>query len=418
MKMSRISAVLTSVLLSSCAYPDKAHRPQLAMPAEGPELLVVEIDDTGTFWDAAEPARTIDLVARKAAEANTIVLLYVHGWHHNAQADDSNLDGLRTSVEQVAIRLAQEDYSKARIALTGTDVVQVIGIYVGWRGRSMRGLLDYATFWGRKRAAERVGADALRTLVEGLQRVYTDHNVVGDPSFLGIVSVGHSFGGQALFKASEKLISRSFDAVQGPAGSTASGIGGLGDLTILINPAVEALQFDDLLGRAARTPFDCRQLPAVMVVSGRGDSARKFWFPLGRALSADMAGQASTPERKRMWRSALGEYVPQQTHELDRVDDDEPPTFDADSYRSPEQMLRADFTDRITLGGGRLNPLPGRRTSYGPFVVAHTDEKLVQGHSGIFTDSLRGFLAEYIAFVQGKRMVLRMSQSRQAACLP
>ena len=416
MKFSRINLTLAFMFLTSCAYPDKAHRPELAMSPRGPELHVVEIDDEGKFWDTDEPARTIGKVSRMAAEGNVVVLLYVHGWHHNADADDTNLEGLRSSVGQVAIRMAQEDYARARIALTGTDAVKVIGIYVGWRGRSMRGALDYATFWGRKRAAERVGANGLRALVEGLQETYSAHNAPGDPSFLGMVSVGHSFGGQALLKATQGLIAESLGKRQAGRGQR-SGVAGLGDLTVLINPAVEALQLDELLTRASDSTFDCRQLPALMVVSGRGDSARKFLFPIGRTLSADKNGLATTPERKRMWRTALGEYVPQRTHEL-TVADSEPPTFDAASYRNPEQMIRADLTTRITLGGGLLTPLPGKGQRHGPFVIAHTDKKLVQRHSGIFTDSLRGFLAEYIAFVQGKRMVLRMPAAQKITCMP
>src|SRR5712692_1402411 len=68
----------------------------------------------------------------------------------------------------------------------------------------------------------------------------------------------------------------------------------------------------------------------------------------------------------------------------------------------PAQILSIDFSARIILGGAELKPLPGRHNPYDPVVVAYSSRKLIQGHNGIFTDTFRQFLTDYVAFIEGK----------------
>ena len=85
----------------------------------------------------------------------------------------------------------------------------MIGIYLGWRGRSLPGPLDYFTFWGRKSAAERIGETDAREFIARLNRIYLDHPF-GDnrDNFLGVISMGHSFGAQLLMRAMTTTLER------------------------------------------------------------------------------------------------------------------------------------------------------------------------------------------------------------------
>jgi len=59
----------------------------------------------------------------------------------------------------------------------------------------------------------------------------------------------------------------------------------------------------------------------------------------------------------------------------------------------------------VVLSGARLEPIVEK--PFSPVLVAYSTTKLIQGHNGIFTDQFEGFLTDYAAYVEGKRMVVR-----------
>src|SRR5207247_2306323 len=116
-------------------------------------------------------------------------------------------------------------------------------------------------------------------------------------------------------------------------------------------------------------------------------------------------------------RRALGEYGPQRTHQLETTSASS--TLLPENYSTPAKvqiLLSTDFSDRIVLGGAELKPLPGLYKPYSPVVVAYSSSKLIQGHNGIFTEAFRQFLTDYVAFVEGKRMLIQSPYSRDLRC--
>jgi hypothetical protein len=49
--------------------------------------------------------------------------------------------------------------------------------------------------------------------------------------------------------------------------------------------------------------------------------------------------------------------------------------------------------------------------------VAYSSEKLIEGHTGIFTDTFRNFLVDYVAFIEGKRMLVNRASSDNEAIM-
>ena len=90
---------------------------------------------------------------------------------------------------------------------------QIIGIYMGWRGRSLPGWLDYTTFWGRKAAAERIGEGDMREFFVRLDQTYRDHQRGNAGTFLGLVTLGHSFGGQAVLRSVSAIFEQQLEAL-------------------------------------------------------------------------------------------------------------------------------------------------------------------------------------------------------------
>ena len=103
-------------------------------------LHFIEADDEGWFWDKGQVDAAMDVIRGNLAKNNTLVVTFVHGWHHSAQCCDSNVEGFRNTLVELRKKLRPN--------------IKLVGLYVGWRGRSLPGFFDYTTFWGRKGAAD------------------------------------------------------------------------------------------------------------------------------------------------------------------------------------------------------------------------------------------------------------------------
>jgi hypothetical protein len=316
--------------------------------------------------------------------------------------------------------------------------LHIIGIYIGWRGRSMPGLLDYLTFWGRKPAAERVGEGDVSEFIERLQRIYLRANravadaVAGGSNpkpNVGFVTIGHSFGGQVLWKSigrqleialvqrapamSNTLAPRTevLDAARVPIDS-------LGDLNILINPALEAYQFARIDALYRQLSYGYKQTPQVIVFSADNDQARKTWFPLARAVTwlfrptfrGDNDGYQGD-----LYGQSLGNLERQLTHKLVRTPS-VPDSLDDGSFTVPDTLLQYDFTQDTTFSEISLTPrsstdaqAPGR-IPYSPVLVVESKDKIIDGHNGIFEGQFLDFLKKYVSFLEAKHLLLRVNR--------
>src|ERR1700733_321454 len=94
---------------------------------------------------------------------DVILVVFVHGWQHDARSDDENLSAFRVLLSETV------EYERSR-ASTGVAPRPVLGVFVGWRGLSAFGLGDViadATFWERQGAGLRGGGGAGRGVFGG-----------------------------------------------------------------------------------------------------------------------------------------------------------------------------------------------------------------------------------------------------------
>jgi len=415
--------VLASLLmswLSGCTYN---HKPFEVAASASSDDFVIQIDDYGQFWDSSAPIRALNRIDELSKTTNVIVLLFVHGWHHDAAPDDENLRDFALSVADTRKRLIDRSnpesrvYRESRKSLTDTEALSVVSIYVGWRGRSLPGVLDYTTFWGRKAAAERVGEGDLRQFLGQLNALYRESRVRrtngSTRKFFGLVSFGHSFGGQVLFRSVAFEIERELLAMTGGA-MKANGVQkqvvdllGFGDLVVLVNPAFEALQFERIWRLSRELEFGQKQNPIMLVVSSAGDIPRQVLFPAGRNLDAFFLRPDFRPGQRALWTEALGEYKPFRTHSVDVTLNSSQltPGFDPGVYtRDPCAIANLDLTNNLSIAGVRLTPAEGYQPN-SPFLVAHASKDVVLNHSKVFEEVLRKFLNDYVAIAEGKRMV-------------
>ena len=415
------SVPLITLGLVGCSYGHKRY-PLSSGKRGNRNLAIVQFDDYGNAWNAQDVQDALDLVSANSQTTNCIVFVYVHGWQHKARESDSNLIAFHKTLGDLETTLSRGPYVEARKRLSGELDVKVTGIYVGWRGRSLPSFLDYLTFWGRKSAAEQVGSGDFREFCERLQKIYEQRNFQDDDQrFMGLTFVGHSFGGQVLFNATGGKLEQSMveqtarfsGLTNGSSNEAKAVVSGFGDLVVLLNPALEAAQFERISQLNSKLEYSNRQTPAIFVVSGEGDTARQKAFPIGRRLTRPFRPPFRAEQRE-LWYTALGEYEPQRTHTLTPTTNSSQLT--ENSYMIPEQLLNFDFTGRLWLGelhGGLLEPIAEEHQPYSAVVVACTSSKLIMGHTGIFTEPFRDFLTVYVAFLEGKRALLKLTKQME-----
>jgi hypothetical protein len=262
----------------------RMYRTDLGLPYA---TAVVEFDDQGEPWDLRQLDAAVELIRdlNAASEHGVVLYQFIHGWKSNASRDRDSGARLAWFEEELA-RLA--GYSEASGARTGEPARPVVGLFVGWRGRtySLPILID-ASFWNRRVAAHRV---ASMRLIEVLQRTLRAANEHPDSK---CVLLGHSMGGMILEKTVGPMVTAEFLAVEGSETSVPLGY----DLVVSANPSTEALftkQLIDVFKRSTaglvlednagrRRPADG---PMMVSVTSEIDGVTRWMVPIAMRFNS------------------------------------------------------------------------------------------------------------------------------------
>jgi hypothetical protein len=120
---------------------------------DGYDLAIIEFDDQGWFYDPVARDVLVAYLASKK-DVDIAIFVFIHGWRHNASADDRNLKSVRSLLRDAVANEAQRDSPRA-----------ILGVYIGWRGLSLRGVASFGTFWTRKSAAFRVAVGSVGEII-------------------------------------------------------------------------------------------------------------------------------------------------------------------------------------------------------------------------------------------------------------
>ncbi|WP_431102905.1 hypothetical protein [Roseateles noduli] len=284
-------------------------------------MSVVEYDDYGNLMNRAQMQGAV-AAATEAAKTGGIVMVFVHGWHHNASKhadrdgkvkDDDNLANFKLQVERVA--KAKELFRPADAKGRATEPhKKVLGIYVGWRGESIpnKGLTTPAsyllTFWGRKEAAHTIGlSGGVYELFSRLSQIRAE---TADAESKLIIT-GHSFGGAVVYSSLSNALMEQIRSDGGPGAKPPP----FADLILLINPAFEAMRIRPQLDLARRQEYPVSSKPRLIILTTDADKATRLAFPVGRSLSTlfDRYADAQSPDENR---HAVGHHIPYVTHQL------------------------------------------------------------------------------------------------------
>lgn len=269
----------------------------------------IEFYEDGTPVDPAQARKVLAVIDREKQRApggKIITFLYVHGWKNNGHPADPG--GKPQDVERFSSALAELGY-RARLAAEGRAAVPIVGVYIGWRGKTLRGpsWFTFISYWSRRNTANRVGnADALPRVINEV----IEHTNAGSEKSR-VVLVGHSFGARVLEHAIEHGV-RLFDEEQVRAGTV---VRPRVDLVLYVNSANDArlsmARLEALRGApiAVRHPdYDpavcagrhddpvCRAYPLLVAITSKGDSATKYLLPFATSLAPDGSSAPTPPQ--------------------------------------------------------------------------------------------------------------------------
>ncbi len=255
----------------------------------------VEFDDQGWFHDKRQRNVIFDAIAndREAYRKQTkkdrqyLVTVFAHGWKHNASGSDQNVKEFNKLLERLDV---QEQLLSRK---ENRDARKVVGIYLAWRGASLKiPLLEDLTFWNRKNAGERVGDRSAKQFLMEINNLranlngWKESDNLASSSQTQLILIGHSFGGLLMYHALHtELMDRELHVELKKDGKfgfdTAKSFG---DFILLVNPAFEGSAYEPLFEAAKSRCFPGQERPIMAIVTSKSDWATGIAFPLVNRL--------------------------------------------------------------------------------------------------------------------------------------
>ncbi|NUU39278.1 esterase [Pseudomonas sp. C2B4] len=391
-------------------------------------LGFVEFDDQGDLKDRRQMHAVVDHLYTEAAKKDLLMVVFIHGWHHTARPNDGNIE----TFQKVLSKIATAETIEAGKA--GRPAREVMGIYGGWRGDSLAlGPLNVITFWDRKNTASEVGHGDVTELLSRIELVkrtkdsiarrdaatqqltriandaknkkqsansvndepLTPASVCAEPtkestteisSNTKLVVVGHSFGGLVVQSAIGQILEDRAIRTKGGNEGCMADVEGFGNLVVMINPAFEAQQYSTLRNVSSeRKSYPPQQLPALLILTSKGDDATGIAFPLGRRFS--------TVFEKDGWKgeniSAVGHYPPYLTHELYKN-----PSSKTDPNLLSSWAKDAPSNKKLAIAGLILERT--KDGSRNPYLNVSVTQDLIEDHNDIGRPEIIEFIKQMI----------------------
>lgn len=185
-------------------------------------LAYVELSENGNYAEPCQLDRAIALidevnlpVAKREKEPGAIIVTFVHGWRNDASPQNEKRKGKNLNAfKDVLIELAEGEESRCKVETDKCRRRPVVGVYVAWRGDSLRtpkwlDFLDLPTFWARNNVANQIASSPIAT-----QAILTLLKTAQENPKSRSIVVGHSMGALLLERAvSQALITMVIDAL-------------------------------------------------------------------------------------------------------------------------------------------------------------------------------------------------------------
>lgn len=385
-------------------------------------VAAIEFDDQGQFWSRGQYEQVIEDIKAQYNDNDALqVVVFVTGWKHSAAICDKYLTCFRTMLAYLA---AVEVVDKKR---------PVYGVYIGWRGASLnvgvpilKELVNQFSYWDRKDTAHRIGAGDCVELLATLDALHRKKRTGPElqNKLTRLTIMGHSMGGAIVFSAIANTLKDRLARFVLSGNPESRGLfAGIGTLTILINPAIEASLYQGIHRMLSHNPgIFMEDNPFVLVtVTSEKDCPNRFFFPIGQAIGTLFQHTRSKKQHKQVL-TTIGHYKPFHTHYLDFSDSGAPPTLEkgkakcscpfgsiirkaaARTYQKMQDLEQRGVRRFVrsrevedTYGRTKLVKKGEGPAADSPFIVALANRRVVGGHSKIWSLPFMEFISELIA---------------------
>jgi len=397
------------------------------------QLGFVEFDDQGQLRNRQQLTAVLDHFYPIASQQEVLLVSFVHGWHHSAMPDDTNIIEFRNLLS----RLARAEAISSRD--NGYTPRKVLGVYVGWRGDSINlPWVNELTFWDRKNTAHNVGSGGVAEVFLKLEEIVNVKSAISSSAVSSsanslppenpasshknnsrLVVIGHSFGGAIVSTAMHQILtdrfidSRRDKSFQGDAN-------GFGDLVVLINPAFEAIKFSslyDISQQNCRRYFNT-QLPKLAILTSESDWATKYAFPAGRFFSTlfethstlerhycdENGKQTMQLDEGEAGRKSVGHFETYQTHKLVPSKKILKRTANFKYQSLHKTWLKLKPAQTMHFESVELQHLDRTRPK-NPYLNIYVDKPLIADHNDIWGDDVVSFIRDMIVISTSKTSV-------------
>ncbi|MNZ47235.1 hypothetical protein D3C78_649420 [compost metagenome] len=365
-------------------------------------LSFVELNDDGLFVEPAQVERLLADLKSKTEQSDTTILLYVHGWNHNASTNDSNVACFEELLKATSIM--QSTY----LSSNRTTPRAVYGIYVGWPGVVYENekLNKALTFFGRQSAADRVGERG------ALLELFSKIGALRDrqaPAKTKFVIISHSLGARLTYKVLRPIMQHSVYAAD--SGKSAF----VADVAVMVNPALSADEHTALAalikGQAEQGAGEAQ--PKFIIATSEKDEVLGGIFPLSQQLHSFVRGDYALADQRRTLPLGLfDEYV---THSLtlegkyeNSAGKNGCPTLSHDELEIAKGKSRVqDAAELYDYRSIKHYDAQGKETyrtvlsdtanaSKGPIMVVKVAGDIIPNHNDIFTSPFVDFVSRAI----------------------
>ena len=336
------------------------------------ELDFVELDDAGYLAQPEQAYSMLEDVAHHLTQSDTVVVMYVHGWMHNAHEDDQDVACFATLLQAMATVQRRQGHL-------------VHGVYLGWPGVVYDDpTLQRLAFAGREWAADRLGeSEHVRWLLQqmhALKSRYPEHR-------LRLAIVAHSLGARLLYRALR-------DAAQ-------QGMVDLADIVLVVNPAVAAAEAYQpwMFGRQQGRPR------FVMATSERDEvlSREFFW---AKTMGALLWGEFDQQHWDGLQAVGLGDALVTHDLRLHGTFDPLPGPCQPQGASASRAMRSSEsdnywHIDKLDEHGASLytTALVARQRVMNPSVmVVKVDGQIIPDHGTIFTTAFVDFMVRLLNY--------------------
>jgi len=281
------------------------------------DIAVVRFSEDAKFEDKHQlvAAQECIRLAKRRNPNGVIMVLFVHGWRHNAAWDlpTGERDDHLREFQKILLRLSLRESERYGPSSGGR---RVLGVYLGWPGLSyfrLPVLDDVLSFWGRyTKAREIASSDRFQETITALVRTVHDR---GEGT---AILVGHSMGAMMLDVALTNLLDKMDPLIAPPDVRGCVELWGvrqpeiIPDSVILLNSAASVSISDELLnglrGRVrkrvscggpppAAQPFPPYDAPLFVSLTSETDSDTRNWFRIASVLLPKDQGVGLRSER-------------------------------------------------------------------------------------------------------------------------